>query len=198
VFLTRPPLPGPLARVRSFDLHVLGTPPAFILSQDQTRHPSVYGTPLLLQKEVVHELGATYPRTSTLARGGEPAGRSCDPGQTCLRSVKHLAVRRWLSMLPLRQWRNGRKLTGTACLLACGCLCVTRDVCLEGSALMSTLSSPHAGSSCCVFCFPLFNCSGPLQARSKSKDSSLTRDSLSQSTPPATPSLYHGPVPQLR
>jgi hypothetical protein len=24
--------------VRAFDLHVLGTPPAFILSQDQTRH----------------------------------------------------------------------------------------------------------------------------------------------------------------
>ena len=24
---------------RAFDLHVLGTPPAFILSQDQTRHP---------------------------------------------------------------------------------------------------------------------------------------------------------------
>ena len=24
---------------RTFDLHVLGTPPAFILSQDQTRHP---------------------------------------------------------------------------------------------------------------------------------------------------------------
>src|ERR1700730_16824694 len=26
----------------AFDLHVLGTPPAFILSQDQTRHPVVY------------------------------------------------------------------------------------------------------------------------------------------------------------
>jgi hypothetical protein len=27
---------------RAFDLHVLGTPPAFILSQDQTRHPILY------------------------------------------------------------------------------------------------------------------------------------------------------------
>ena len=27
---------------RTFDLHVLGTPPAFILSQDQTRHPNFY------------------------------------------------------------------------------------------------------------------------------------------------------------
>ena len=26
----------------AFDLHVLGTPPAFILSQDQTRHPMFY------------------------------------------------------------------------------------------------------------------------------------------------------------
>ena len=26
----------------AFDLHVLGTPPAFILSQDQTRHPYLY------------------------------------------------------------------------------------------------------------------------------------------------------------
>ena len=36
VLLTRPPLPPRLATERTFDLHVLGTPPAFILSQDQT------------------------------------------------------------------------------------------------------------------------------------------------------------------
>ena len=35
--LTRPPLAAQeQAPVRSFDLHVLGTPPAFVLSQDQT------------------------------------------------------------------------------------------------------------------------------------------------------------------
>ena len=40
--LTRPPLSHPfnlaeaLYRGASFDLHVLGTPPAFVLSQDQT------------------------------------------------------------------------------------------------------------------------------------------------------------------
>ncbi len=35
--LTRPPLYSPeQAQGFSFDLHVLGTPPAFILSQDQT------------------------------------------------------------------------------------------------------------------------------------------------------------------
>jgi hypothetical protein len=35
VFLTRAPLYSPL-RAFSLDLHVLGTPPAFVLSQDQT------------------------------------------------------------------------------------------------------------------------------------------------------------------
>ena len=40
VLLTRPPLPPSLAGERTCDLHVLGTPPAFILSQDQTRHAS--------------------------------------------------------------------------------------------------------------------------------------------------------------
>ncbi len=41
VLLTRPPLPLSPKQDRAFDLHVLGTPPAFILSQDQTRHPFV-------------------------------------------------------------------------------------------------------------------------------------------------------------
>jgi hypothetical protein len=41
VLLTRSPLsPHPKTRF-SFDLHVLGTPPAFILSQDQTLHIEV-------------------------------------------------------------------------------------------------------------------------------------------------------------
>jgi hypothetical protein len=40
VLLTRPPLPPLSKHGRAFDLHVLGTPPAFILSQDQTRHAS--------------------------------------------------------------------------------------------------------------------------------------------------------------
>jgi hypothetical protein len=31
---------------RTYDLHVLGTPPAFILSQDQTRHPNYAAPPL--------------------------------------------------------------------------------------------------------------------------------------------------------
>ena len=34
--LTRPPLTRPPKGLRPFDLHVLSTPPAFVLSQDQT------------------------------------------------------------------------------------------------------------------------------------------------------------------
>jgi hypothetical protein len=43
VLLTRSPLrnEGASPLVRSLDLHVLSTPPAFILSQDQTLHRSV-------------------------------------------------------------------------------------------------------------------------------------------------------------
>ena len=36
VLLTRPPLTRGASSPRPFDLHVLGTPPAFVLSQDQT------------------------------------------------------------------------------------------------------------------------------------------------------------------
>jgi hypothetical protein len=40
VLLTRPPLSfnGASTLSASFDLHVLGMPPAFVLSQDQTLH----------------------------------------------------------------------------------------------------------------------------------------------------------------
>ena len=33
----------PLGIATSFDLHVLGTPPALVLSQDQTLHKNFYG-----------------------------------------------------------------------------------------------------------------------------------------------------------
>src|SRR5258707_2495183 len=36
------PVRHSLRESRAFDLHVLGTPPAFIMSQDQTRHPNLY------------------------------------------------------------------------------------------------------------------------------------------------------------
>ena len=52
VLLTRPPLPllPPKRKKRTFDLHVLGTPPAFILSQDQTRHSSILSSRTLRRR----------------------------------------------------------------------------------------------------------------------------------------------------
>ena len=40
--LTRPPLASGASSLRPFDLHVLSTPPAFILSQDQTLCKSLF------------------------------------------------------------------------------------------------------------------------------------------------------------
>src|SRR5262245_64937361 len=44
VLLTRPPLTASVAQGDSLDLHVLGTPPAFVLSQDQTLRFDLFET----------------------------------------------------------------------------------------------------------------------------------------------------------
>ena len=44
VLLTRSPLIHPASWASPFDLHVLSTPPAFILSQDQTLHKKMMQT----------------------------------------------------------------------------------------------------------------------------------------------------------
>ncbi len=41
ILLTHPPLIHLASKISSFDLHVLSTPPAFTLSQDQTLHKNV-------------------------------------------------------------------------------------------------------------------------------------------------------------
>jgi hypothetical protein len=74
VLLTRPPLPRSLSTTRSFDLHVLGTPPAFILSQDQTRHPWFY-----------LPLSRTHAPGVFAKEGSCPRSLSCDPGQAVIR-----------------------------------------------------------------------------------------------------------------
>ena len=51
VLLTRAPLYSPL-RAFSLDLHVLGTPPAFVLSQDQTLQLRVRPACRLLRDEL--------------------------------------------------------------------------------------------------------------------------------------------------
>ena len=53
VLLTRPPLIRFPKETSSLDLHVLSTPPAFILSQDQTLNLKVYSILILLIKELL-------------------------------------------------------------------------------------------------------------------------------------------------
>ena len=64
VLLTRPPLPPLPKKGRTCDLHVLGTPPAFILSQDQTRHASICCLPLLSGAEALLLVLLSDPRPS--------------------------------------------------------------------------------------------------------------------------------------
>ena len=45
VLLTRSPLIRPASWPSPFDLHVLSTPPAFVLSQNQTLRKCLHGTP---------------------------------------------------------------------------------------------------------------------------------------------------------
>ena len=56
VLLTRPPLASLPKEIHSLDLHVLGTPPAFVLSQDQT-----------LNKMVSKQLSLLKPLSSYLS-----------------------------------------------------------------------------------------------------------------------------------
>ena len=64
VLLTRAPLYSPL-RAFSLDLHVLGTPPAFVLSQDQT-----------LQKDLIHLFKVTQGNlTGVLLKPAVPTAK---------------------------------------------------------------------------------------------------------------------------
>ena len=54
-FLTRSPLEYPPKGTFPFDLHVLTTPPAFVLSQDQTLRCQIYLEPLRAQKRFLAE-----------------------------------------------------------------------------------------------------------------------------------------------
>ena len=70
VLLTRPPLSQVLFRRisrenASFDLHVLGTPPAFVLSQDQTLNKSYLRT--LSDLETVYR--SLFPALKEIFRG---------------------------------------------------------------------------------------------------------------------------------
>ena len=82
--LTRPPLeyipsrPKPFRNISPFDLHVLSTPPAFVLSQDQTLMFNPYCSPLYLLRlakaSAFSRLTAFYSMNSDCS---EPLPRSC-------------------------------------------------------------------------------------------------------------------------
>ena len=70
VLLTRSPLIHPASWASSFDLHVLSTPPAFILSQDQTLHKKMF------QQETGREKPNTQPKTHQTPTPTQRAGES--------------------------------------------------------------------------------------------------------------------------
>ncbi len=79
VLLTRSPLEYPASRAFPFDLHVLSTPPAFVLSQDQTLHKSnkPYKEPSPAQQKTELLTSGTktgHPRTTPVGGPGPHAG----------------------------------------------------------------------------------------------------------------------------
>ena len=70
---THSPLRPSIATRSAFDLHVLSTPPAFILSQDQTLRRElliypVHKGPVRVQIKAIHDTGRGSPQVSTLPR----------------------------------------------------------------------------------------------------------------------------------
>ena len=77
VLLTRPPLNRGVAPPVSFDLHVLSTPPAFILSQDQTLHLNVFARCPPLARRPPFDTSQTLLFSKT----GKNSGFSKKPGK---------------------------------------------------------------------------------------------------------------------
>src|SRR5690349_7710548 len=64
VLLTRSPLTPPPKKRDPLDLHVLSTPPAFVLSQDQTLQQSI--------QRILREITPTEPHTPKREDAGTP------------------------------------------------------------------------------------------------------------------------------
>ena len=72
MLLTRSPLINQASLVFSFDLHVLSTPPAFVLSQDQTLQKNMKNQKKLAQKKLVDkEINKKNPPTNNTFVGEE-------------------------------------------------------------------------------------------------------------------------------
>ena len=79
MLLTRSPLSTRASPGFSFDLHVLGAPPAFVLSQDQTLHRDFNPTGKLVEREIgeppVRVTSAPFRQLCTTApEGVSPCG----------------------------------------------------------------------------------------------------------------------------
>ena len=64
--LTRSPLSHPPKEMTPFDLHVLGTPPAFVLSQDQTLY-EWYLNDSTESLKSIHKFALSYTQEFSLA-----------------------------------------------------------------------------------------------------------------------------------
>ncbi len=88
---TRPPLGRiPLRACSPFDLHVLSTPPAFVLSQDQTRHTEriCLGPPGDLRRAVASEACSSVVESSCTTQSA-PGMYALRPALSTLRSSRH-------------------------------------------------------------------------------------------------------------
>ena len=90
MLLTRSPLSTRASPGFSFDLHVLGAPPAFVLSQDQTLHRDFNPT----NTQVEHEIGEPPFRVTSapvrqLARRPPRGSRRAELMVTCLTTRPH-------------------------------------------------------------------------------------------------------------
>ena len=90
VLLTRSPLSTRASPGFSFDLHVLGAPPAFVLSQDQTLHRDFNPTGKLVE----HEIGEPPVRVTSApfrqhARRPPRGSRRAELMMTCLATRPH-------------------------------------------------------------------------------------------------------------
>ena len=73
MLLTRSPLINQASLVFSFDLHVLSTPPAFVLSQDQTLQKNMKNQKTTSSKKIIvdKEINKKNPPTSNTPVGEE-------------------------------------------------------------------------------------------------------------------------------
>ena len=84
MLLTRSPLEYPASRAFPFDLHVLSTPPAFVLSQDQTLHKKI--------SEQKSETGREKPETQQKNKPPQTTQNAAHAGVQKITTKKKITV----------------------------------------------------------------------------------------------------------